>query len=173
MNYLQDNKVNYLQDDNTVITFDNSINTQSPCNYIVFKCDTVYKTTYYPLYRYIHLTQSQIVNVAPNISCNKLYYCIPVAFTSSNFTAINNDSVTIDIYINDTHKQYTYSLMPQKVNAFIITDYIQFKDKVTSFKVNLLHSFIVNYTSTTQLTAISMHSVHGNIPRDIMYIMFM
>lgn len=87
--------------------------------------------------------------------------------------AINNDSVTIDIYINDTHKQYTYPLMPQKVNAFIITDYIQFKDKVTSFKVNSLHSFIVNYTSTTQLTAISMHSVHGNIPRDIMYIMFM
>lgn len=79
--------------------------------------------------------------------------------------AINNDNVTIDIYINDTHKQYTYTLMPQKVNAFIITDYIQFKDKVTSFKVN--------YTSTTQITAISMHSVHGNIPRDIMYIMFM
>lgn len=165
MNYLQDNKVNYLQDDNTVITFDNSINTQSSCNYLVYNDDTVYNIIYYPLYRYIHLTQSQIVNVAPNISCNKLYYCIPVAFTSSNFTAINNDSVTIDIYINDMHKQYTYSLIPQKVNAFIITDYIQFKDKVTSFKVN--------YTSTTQLTATSMHSVHDNIPRDIMYIMFM
>ena len=155
------------------------------CVYVYAHCKhRLYKTTYYLLYRYIYISilhnhkLSMLHQIYPAINYITVYL---VAFTSSNFTAINNDSVTIDIYINDTHKQYTYTLIPQKVNAFIITDYIQFKDLVhnsksiilDAFKVNSLHSFKVNYTSTTQLTAISMHSVHGNIPRDIMYIMFM
>lgn len=112
MNYLQDNKVNYLQDSQPVLVYDNTITSYNSCSYIIYKDDHINhiqsNVTYIDLNPL--LKDNTLVNNTYN-SYNSyvgiLIYNIIPAFTNSDVTSINSsDSITFSVTIND--KVYTH-----------------------------------------------------------------
>lgn len=147
MNYLQSNKVNYLQSSSSVITYNNGISTYPSCDYIIYNNDIVYNMKYIDMVHYISRSSTPtIIDITSlNSSCNLLYYQLALTLVSSDFITINsNDTITIEITFNDISKSYTYTVLPQNTNVYIISDHYKLQD--------ILHSFKVKFTSTTPLT---------------------
>ena len=146
MNYLQDNKVNYLQDSQPVLVYDNTITSYNSCSYIIYKDDRIQSNVTYidlnPL-----LKDNTLVNNTYNSYVGILIYNIIPAFTNSDVTSINSsDSITFSVTINDKVYKHTYSVLPLYINTFTLNNHLQFNDILTSFKVK--------YESTCELTYI-------------------
>lgn len=120
MNYLQDNKVNYLQDSQPVLVYDNIVTSYNSCSYIIYKDDRIQSNVTYidlnPL-----LKDNTLVNNTYNSYVGILIYNIIPAFTNSDVTSINSsDSITFSVTIND--KVYTRISCITVVYKYIYTE---------------------------------------------------
>lgn len=146
MNYLQHNKVNYLQDSRPVLVYDNIVTSYNSCSYIIYKDDHTQSNVTYidinPL-----LKDNTLVNKTYNSYVGTLIYNIIPAFTNSDVTSINsNDSITFSVTINDKVYTHVFPVLPLYINTFTLNNYLQFNDVLTTFKVK--------YESTCELTYI-------------------
>ena len=149
MNYLQHNKVNYLQDSQPVLVYDNIVTSYNSCSYIIYKDDRIQSNVTYidlnPL-----LKDNTLVNNTYNTYNSYvgiLIYNIIPAFTNSDVTSINSsDTITFTVTINDKVYKHTYSVLPLYINTFTLNNHLQFNDILTTFKVK--------YESTCELTYI-------------------
>lgn len=153
MNYLQYNKVNYLQDNQPVLIYNdssNSLTSYNSCSYIIYSDNNVNSNITYidlnPLLR----DDNTLVNKTFNSYVGTLMYAIIPSFTNSDITSItSNDSITFTVTINDnvtTMCTYVFPVQPLYVNTFAVNNHLQFNDVLTSFKVK--------YESTCKLTYI-------------------
>lgn len=146
MNYLQHNKVNYLQDSQPVLVYDNTVTSYNSCSYIIYKDDRIQSNVTYidlnPL-----LKDNTLVNKTYNSYVGILIYNIIPAFTNSDVTSINSsDSITFSVTINDKVYTHVFPVLPMYINTFTLNNHLQFNDVLTTFKVK--------YESTCELTYI-------------------
>lgn len=148
MQYLQNNKVNYLPKSVPFIWTGTDIYQDDYLNYIT------YPSLQYNTHVYTHLTQQStgthftLWTINPKQETHLIVYNIRPSFTCSNFMDINHltssDTITFTVTMNDKTRTYTYPLQQHPINFFNITDYILFDGVLTSM------SFTA--TSTVQLT---------------------
>lgn len=153
MNYLQDNKVNYIDDVSAPysIFYDNHYVIDTSLINIVKYTDTIDNIAYSSdnITVYINTTVSNtstkvIECTSFNDSINSLLYNISITLSSSDFTAIPDDAkVSFTISVNDTTiKQVTFDVQPYVINTYNFFDVV---------KVNNVKSFTISASSTTPL----------------------
>ena len=153
MNYLQDNKVNYIDDVSAPysIFYDNHYVIDTSLINIVKYTDTIDNIAYSSdnITVYINTTVSNtstkvIECTSFNDSINSLLYNISITLSSSDFTAIPDDAkVSFTISVNDsTIKQVTFDVQPCVINTYNFFDVV---------KVNNVKSFTISASSTTPL----------------------
>jgi len=154
MNYLQSNKVNYIDDTSSAdnIFYDDSITVTSSID-IVKYTDTI-KNIAYSSDDIIVYINTEVNNVSTKIlecttfndSMNSLLYNISITLSSSDLTAIpDNAKVSFTISVNDIPvKQATFDVQPYVINTYNFFDIIKVNDPV--------NSFVISASSTTPLT---------------------
>ena len=148
--YLQQNKVNYLPQSDLVV-YTHAIDTHSNCNYIQYNTSVSYDIHYIDLNKYVDTTNNTIINYTTNTACNMLIYTLSLSFGHNDFINIKqDDTITFTVTINDIVHTYTYQLLPQFLNTYILRN-----------KVNIsgtLRTFTVSYESTQPLVYKRVHN---------------
>lgn len=153
MNYLQDNKVNYIDDVSAPysIFYDNHYVIDTSLINIVKYTDTIDNIAYSSDYITVYInttvsnTSTKVIECTSfNDSINSLLYNISITLSSSDFTAIPDDAkVSFTISVNDTTiKQVTFDVQPYVINTYNFFDVV---------KVNNIKSFTISASSTTPL----------------------
>ena len=155
MQYLQQNKVNYLSSSATAISFaNNGIVANSTTGALEYFNKNVY-TNHVAFLRFNVPTQENtttfdIATVSRTYSANILIYNFKPSFTCSNFIDMtSNDSVTytVNITMKDNTsitKEYTFLLKKQFMNTLILTDVLNIQNTITNITITA--------TSTIPLT---------------------
>lgn len=153
MNYLQANKVNYIDTLSADNIFYDSLSTATSSIDIVKYTDTIKNIAYSSddITVYINTTvdntSTKILECATfNDSMNSLLYNISITLSSSDFTAIpDNAKVSFTISVNDIPvKQATYEVQPYVINTYNFFDVVKVNNPV--------NSFVISASSTTPLT---------------------
>lgn len=150
MQYLLQNKVNYLNNSQSIV-YVNTITNQSE-DFIIYTNNDIHSFEFHWFNPNEQTgTTFDIVNAVYTYICNNIIYSIRPAFTCSNFIDItSNDSVTIRLdLINSDEvvftKEYTCLLKKQPLNTLNCIDVINHINKeITTVKITA--------TSTIPLT---------------------
>lgn len=154
MQYLLQNKINYLS--NTKAIYTNNISVNSTSNFILYNSNV--NTIQRFNYNYVqqnNTTTFDIFTINGPYKVNNVIYTIRLPFTCSNFLAIKDeDKLTLIIDIDGTSNHYEYQLKKQYVNAinFINIDHIC--KKITSINITA--------TSTVELTLLRLKNLDNN-----------
>jgi len=152
MQYLLQNKVNYLNNPQSIV-YVNTITNQSE-DFIIYTNDNLHP------FKFHWFNPNEQTNTTFNIAnsvftytCNNIIYSIRPSFTCSDFLAItSNDSVTITLSADNSVKEYTYPLKKQFMCcAPIIVGVIHNSSKL-----------VVTAKSTIQLTLLKVPKLTGN-----------
>lgn len=154
MQYLLQNKVNYLS--NTKVIYTNDISVNSTSNFILYNSsvNTIQRFNY----NYVqqnNTTTFDIFTINGPYKVNNIIYTIRLPFTCSNFFAIKDtDKLTLNIDIDGTSNHYEYQLQKQHVNAinFININHI-------CKEINTIH---ITATSTVELTLLRLKNLDNN-----------
>ena len=163
MQYLLQNKVNYLSNTKVIYTDDVSINSTS--NFILYNSDV--NTIQRFNYNYVqqaNRTSFNVFSVKGSYKVNNIIYIIRVPFTCSNYFAIKDeDTLTLNIDVDgtssyatrrSTSKQYTYPLRKQYVNAINFINIEHICKEITSINITA--------TSTVELTLLKLKGLDNN-----------
>lgn len=154
MQYLLQNKVNYLSNTKVIYTDDVSINSTS--NFILYNSDV--NTIQRFNYNYVqqaNRTSFNVFSVKGSYKVNNIIYIIRVPFTCSNYFAIKDeDTLTINIDVDGTSKQYIYQLQKQYVNAINFINIEHICKEITSINITA--------TSTVELTLLKLKGLDNN-----------
>lgn len=150
MQYLLENKVNYLTSSSGIVWTGNNIDITSNINYI-----TINNSIHYNHVQLQALTPEKteqtsfILSRFTNLSytANIIIYNIRPSFTCSNFMNItSSDTLTITVTMNHFSKDYVYPLQKHFMNFINIIDYIYYDDDLTNINISA--------TSTIPLTLV-------------------
>ena len=109
-----------------------------------------YDIHYIDLNKYVNTTNNTIINYTTNTACNMLIYTLSLSFGHTDFINItHNDTITFTVTINDIVHTYTYQLLPQFLNTYIL------RNKVN---ISTLRTFTVSYESTQPLVHKRVHN---------------
>ena len=154
MQYLLQNKVNYLSNTKVIYTDDVSVNSTS--NFILYNSDV--NTIQRFNYNYVqqaNRTSFNVLSVKGSYKVNNIIYIIRVPFTCSNYFAIKDeDTLTINIDVDGTSKQYIYQLQKQYVNAINFINIEHICKEITSINITA--------TSTVELTLLKLKGLDNN-----------
>lgn len=153
MQYLLQNKVNYLTSSTGVVWTGNKIDINSTINYITIN-DNINNP--------IHYNHLQLQTLTPNIvnqtsfiistftklpPATVIIYNIRPSFTCSNFMNITaSDTITVTVKMDHLSKDYVYPLQKHFMNFINIMDYIYYDDDLTNITITA--------TSTKPLTLV-------------------
>lgn len=163
MQYLLQNKVNYLS--NTKVIYTNDVSVNSTSNFILYNSDV--NTIQRFNYNYIqqaNKTSFNVCSVKGPYKVNNIIYIIRIPFTCSNYFAIKDeDTLTLNIDVDgtssyatrkSTSKQYTYPLRKQYVNAINFINIEHICKEITSINITA--------TSTVELTLLKLKGLDNN-----------
>ena len=154
MQYLLQNKVNYLSNTKVIYTDDVSVNSTS--NFILY--NSAVNTL--PRFNYNYVQQANrtsfnVFSVKGSYKVNNIIYIIRVPFTCSNYFAIKDeDTLTLNIDVDGTSKQYIYQLQKQYVNAINFINIEHICKEITSINITA--------TSTVELTLLKLKGLDNN-----------
>ena len=169
MQYLLQNKVNYLRNTKVVYTADTA-DTNNPAvinklNFILYNSDV--NTIQRFNYNYVqqnNTTTFDIFTINGPYKVNNIIYTIRLPFTCSNYFAIKDeDTLTLTIDVDgtssvatrkSTSKQYTYPLRKQYVNAINFINIEHICEEITSINITA--------TSTVELTLLKLKGLDNN-----------
>ena len=153
MQYLLQNKVNYLTSSTGIVWTGNKIDINSTINYITIN-DNINNP--------IHYNHTQLQALTPNIenqtsfvlsrftklsSATVIIYNIRPSFTCSDFINITaSDTITVTVKMDHLSKDYVYPLQKHFMNFINIMDYIYYDDDLTNITITA--------TSTIPLTLV-------------------
>ena len=155
MQYLLQNKVNYLS--NTKVIYTNDVSVNSTSNFILYNSDV--NTIQRFNYNYVqqaNRTSFNVFSVKGSYKVNNIIYMIRLPFTCSNYFAIKDeDTLTLTIDVDGTSsKQYTYPLRKQYVNAINFINIEHICKEITSINITA--------TSTVELTLLKLKGLDYN-----------
>lgn len=156
MQYLLQNKVNYLS--NTKVIYTNDVSVNSTSNFILYNSDV--NTIQRFNYNYVqqaNRTSFNVFSVKGSYKVNNIIYMIRLPFTCSNYFAIKDeDTLTLNIDVDgaSTSKQYTYPLLKQYVNAINFINIEHICKEITSINITA--------TSTVELTLLKLKGLDNN-----------
>lgn len=163
MQYLLQNKVNYLS--NTKVIYTNDISVNSTSNFILYNSDvnTIQRFNY-NYDQQANRTSFNVFSVKGSYKVNNIIYMIRLPFTCSNYFAIKDeDTLTLNIDVDgtsnyatrkSTSKQYTYPLRKQYVNAINFINIEHICKEITSINITA--------TSTVELTLLKLKGLDNN-----------
>lgn len=150
MQYLLQNKVNYLTSSTGIVWTGNKIDINSTINYITINDNIV------------HYNHTQLQTLTPNIEnqtsfvlarftklspATIIIYNIRPSFTCSDFINITaSDTITVTVKMDHLSKDYVYPLQKHFMNFINIMDYIYYDDDLTNITITA--------TSTIPLTLV-------------------
>lgn len=179
MQYLLQNKVNYLS--NTKVIYTNDVSVNSTSNFILYNSDvnTIQRFNYnydqqanrtsFNVFSVKGASQSEAGSCFTRAyKVNNIIYIIRVPFTCSNYFAIKDeDTLTLTIDVDgtsastssyatrkSTSKQYTYPLRKQYVNAINFINIEHICKEITSINITA--------TSTVELTLLKLKGLDYN-----------
>lgn len=163
MQYLLQNKVNYLS--NTKVIYTNDVSVNSTSNFILYNSDvnTIQRFNY-NYDQQANRTSFNVFSVKGSYKVNNIIYMIRLPFTCSNYFAIKDeDTLTLTIDVDgtssyatrrSTSKQYTYPLRKQYVNAINFINIEHICKEITSINITA--------TSTVELTLLKLKGLDNN-----------
>lgn len=154
MQYLLQNKVNYLS--NTKVIYTNDVSVNSTSNFILYNSDvnTIQRFNY-NYDQQANRTSFNVFSVKGSYKVNNIIYIIRVPFTCSNYFAIKDeDTLTLNIDVDGTSKQYIYQLQKQYVNAINFINIEHICKEITSINITA--------TSTVELTLLKLKGLDNN-----------
>ena len=172
MQYLLQNKVNYLS--NTKVIYTNDVSVNSTSNFILYNSDvnTIQRFNY-NYDQQANRTSFNVFSVKGSYKVNNIIYIIRIPFTCSNYFAIKDeDTLTLNIDVDgtssyatrrstssyatrrSTSKQYTYPLRKQYVNAINFINIEHICKEITSINITA--------TSTVELTLLKLKGLDNN-----------
>ena len=163
MQYLLQNKVNYLS--NTKVIYTNDVSVNSTSNFILYNSDvnTIQRFNY-NYDQQANRTSFDVFSVKGSYKVNNIIYIIRVPFTCSNYFAIKDeDTLTLNIDVDgtssyatrrSTSKQYTYPLRKQYINAINFINIEHICKEITSINITA--------TSTVELTLLKLKGLDNN-----------
>lgn len=161
MQYLLQNKVNYLR--NTKVIYTNDVSVNSTSNFILYNSDvnTIQRFNY-NYDQQANRTSFNVFSVKGSYKVNNIIYIIRIPFTCSNYFAIKDeDTLTLNIDVDgtsssrrSTSKQYTYPLRKQYVNAINFINIEHICEEITSINITA--------TSTVELTLLKLKGLDNN-----------
>ena len=154
MQYLLQNKVNYLS--NTKVIYTNDVSVNSTSNFILYNSDvnTIQRFNY-NYDQQANRTSFNILTVKGPYKVNNIIYMIRLPFTCSNYFAIKDeDTLTLTIDVDGTSKQYIYPLRKQYVNAINFINIEHICKEITSINITA--------TSTVELTLLKLKYLDNN-----------
>lgn len=150
MQYLLQNKVNYLTSSTGIVWTGNKVDINSTINYITINDNIV------------HYNHTQLQALTPNIEnqtsfvlsrftklspATVIIYNIRPSFTCSDFINITaSDTITVTVKMDHLSKDYVYPLQKHFMNFINIMDYIYYDDDLTNITITA--------TSTIPLTLV-------------------
>ena len=151
MQYIQQNKVNYLSDSNA-LTYVDTLTNQTH-DFIVYSGDKLYNYVYgWNDTKTATGTSFTILNRAIDHTANDIVYSLRPSFTCSDFINItSNDSITFRITTDTESHTYTYPLNQQYMNAPQLIGVVHKSKKL-----------VVTATSTIRLTMVQVPKLGGN-----------
>ena len=152
MQYLLQNKVNYLNNSQSIV-YVNTITNQSE-DFIIYTNNDIHSFEFHWFNPNEQTgTTFDIVNAVYTYICNNIIYSIRPAFTCSNFIDItSNDTVTITLSTDNIVKEYTFPLKKQFMCcAPILVDVVHNSSKLVAVA-----------TSTIPLTRLKVPKLTGN-----------
>lgn len=169
MQYLLQNKVNYLSNTKVIYTADTA-DTNNPAvinklNFILYNSDvnTIQRFNY-NYDQQANRTSFNVFSVKGSYKVNNIIYMIRLPFTCSNYFAIKDeDTLTLNIDVDgtssvatrkSTSKQYTYPLRKQYVNAINFINIEHICKEITSINITA--------TSTVELTLLKLKGLDNN-----------
>ena len=163
MQYLLQNKINYLS--NTKVIYTNDVSVNSTSNFILYNSDvnTIQRFNY-NYDQQANRTSFDVFSVKGSYKVNNIIYIIRVPFTCSNYFAIKDeDTLTLNIDVDgtssyatrrSTSKQYTYPLRKQYINAINFINIEHICKEITSINITA--------TSTVELTLLKLKGLDNN-----------
>ena len=154
MQYLLQNKVNYLS--NTKVIYTDNVSVNSTSNFILYNSDvnTIQRFNY-NYDQQANRTSFNVFSVKGPYKVNNIIYIIRVPFTCSNYFAIKDeDTLTLNINVDSTSKQYIYQLQKQYVNAINFINIEHICKEITSINITA--------TSTVELTLLKLKALDNN-----------
>ena len=155
MQYLLQNKINYLSSTKVVYTGNTSI-AAAVDNFIIYNSDVNSIQRFnYNYVQQSNRTSFDVFSLEGPYKVNNIIYTIRLPFICNDFPAIKDeDTVTLNINVDGTIKQYVYPLQKQYVNTINFIDIEHICKEITSINITA--------TSTVNLTLLRLKNIDGN-----------
>lgn len=135
MNYLQNNKVNYLDNHQDNVVYDNTIVKSYNGEFMRYCAGVVEELSH--IVTGIHTPadtitseQQTVLSHHADADCNNVMYIFSIPYTCSNFIDIPNDTtVTFTVTLDDISVNHTFPVKQQFINTFNLFNIVPIASK--------------------------------------------